>query len=69
MSGQTRQAVRFDRDGAYEIRLPPGENAVTLYLPKPWKLVDYPMGLDKTFSLADGQDVRLDLWVIQQREP
>lgn len=62
-SGAGRQVAYFRSDGSFEVRLPPGENTIRFSPPAPWTLADYPDGLDKTFSLAEGQHLRLDLWV------
>ena len=62
-SGAGRQVAYFHSDGSFQIRLPPGENTIKYTPPAPWSLVDSPTGLDKTFSLTEGQHLRLDLWV------
>ncbi len=61
--GPGEQAVDIASDGSFQLRVPPGENTVKYTPPAPWSLVDYPTGLDKTFSLAEGQHLRLDLWL------
>jgi beta-lactamase regulating signal transducer with metallopeptidase domain len=61
--GPGEQAVDIASDGSFQLHVPPGKNTIKFSPPAPWSLVDYPTGLDKTFSLAEGQHLRLDLWV------
>lgn len=58
-----RQPFDFHSDGSFLIRVPPGENTISYTPPAPWSLVDHPTGLHKTFSLTEGQHLRLDLWL------
>lgn len=65
-SGPVHHGVTFRNDGSFEVRLPPGESMITFTPPKPWKMFNSAIGVEKTLSLVDGQDRRLDLWVIRR---
>jgi hypothetical protein len=65
-SGPGQHGVTFRNDGSFEVRLPPGENMITFTPPEPWKMFNSAIGVEGTQLLVDGQDRRLDLWVIRR---
>ncbi|NLS98096.1 MAG: M56 family metallopeptidase [Planctomycetaceae bacterium] len=67
-AGPSPVAVEFAADGSYLLDVAPGEATVSFAPNRPWVLIDRPDGLEKTFSLVEGQDIRMDLWVVVKRE-
>jgi hypothetical protein len=67
-SAPARRVVEFAEDGSYLLDVAPGEATVSFTPNRPWVLVDDPAGLKKTLSLAEGQDIRMDFWIVVKRE-